>query len=192
MELQFSGLLPWCNGGLQPFRESKSIGPSHPPKRLCSTKRYTGEGPRCCNPAPFSRCVARSVRPRGETMGSRPSPPCRYYCCRCCMATLPAVTYSLWRAYGSVRQPAVKPTPDSRCASLTSSWRALEAQCRPVLRAKAGGLAIAHVWSMARDAPCPIPLFYRAPLASRWSSDLGAAFPWHDCWGCSTPARDGS
>ena len=65
-----------------------------------------------------------------------------------------------------MRQPAVKPTPDSRCASLTSSWRALEAQCRPVLRAKAGGLAIAHVWSMARDAPCPIPLFYRAPSAA--------------------------
>ena len=31
-------------------------------------------------------------------------------------------------------------------------------ECRPVLRTKAGGLAIARVWSMARNAPCPIPL----------------------------------
>jgi hypothetical protein len=44
-------------------------------------------------------------------------------------------------------------------------------------------------WSMARAAPCPIPLPSRRRSVSRRSNGRGAALPWRDCWDCSMRAR---
>jgi hypothetical protein len=66
-------------------------------------------GPRGCHPPPCSRWVARSGRPRGATVCSRQSPPCRYVCGSCCTATPPVVICPMCRAYGSVRRPTVMP-----------------------------------------------------------------------------------
>ena len=60
------------------------------------------------------------------------------------------------RAYGSARQPTVKPAPNSRGASSRSSSSASERRCSDPPWTKGGGMAIARFWSMARGARCPI------------------------------------
>ena len=86
------------------------------------------------------------------------------------------------------RRPTVKPAPDSRCASLTSSWSASAAPCSDPPWTKGGGMVIAPFSSMARDARCPIRLPSRTRSANRPSSGRGAAFPWRTSWGCSMRA----
>jgi hypothetical protein len=145
-------------------------------------------GPRGCNLKPSSRGVARLVRPGGVTACSRRSPPCKSSCCRCCTAIPPALLCPLCQACGSVRRPPVKLAPHARHVSSPSASNVSEAWCRPAPRAKAGGRATARLWSMARDAPCPILRPYRTPSASRRRNGLGAAFPSPGSWGCSLPA----
>jgi len=133
-------------------------------------------------------CEAAGIPP-GATVYSRPSPPSSSCSYRFCMAIPPAVICLICRAYGSARQPPVKPVPDSRYASLTSSWNASAAPCSPVSRTQATGMAIARCSWMARDAPCLIPQLYKRHVVSQRYSGPGAAFPWRACWGCFMPAR---
>ena len=109
-------------------------------------------------------------------------------CCRFSMATPPAAICPICRACGSVRQRTVKPVPNSRYASLTSSSSVSAARCSDQPRTTGGGMVIAPSSSMAQAARCPILLPSRPRSASRRSSGRGAAFPWRGCWGCFMPA----
>jgi hypothetical protein len=93
------------------------------------------------------------------------------------------------QACGAVRRPPVRLVPHSRGAAVTfcSSASAVRYSAPPWTTG--GGRAIARVWSMARDGPCPIPWPCRPPSARRRSRSRGAAFPWRAGWACSMPAR---
>src|SRR6266545_5687717 len=43
-----------------------------------------------------------------------------------------------------------------------------------------------HRTCLVDGAGCAMPdtPVLQGAFGSRWSSDLGAAFPWRDCWGC--------
>ena len=99
--------------------------------------RFTREWATLLQPEAILGCAARSGIPHGATACSRRSPPCSSSCCRFCMATPPAVICPICRACGSVRRPTVKPAPDSRCASLLSSWSASAASVQPSLGRRA-------------------------------------------------------
>src|SRR5262249_47728216 len=89
------------------------------------------------------------------------------------MATPPAAICPICRAYGSQLRPIVKPAPDSRYASLTSSWSASAARCSDPPWTKGGGMVIAPSSSMAREPLCPILLPSRTRSVNRRSSGRG-------------------
>jgi hypothetical protein len=93
------------------------------------------------------------------------------------MGTPRAVIGPMCRADGSVRQPMATRAPDSRCASLTACWSASHVWCSPVSRATAGGMAIACLWSMVRDAPCPSPPVLQATFGQSTEQRPGCGFP---------------
>jgi hypothetical protein len=91
--------------------------------------RFTGEWALLRQPKAILGVCRESGIPPGAIACSRRSPPCSSSCGRFCMVTPPAVISPICRAYGSRRRRTLKPVPDSRCASLTSSWSASAAPC---------------------------------------------------------------
>jgi hypothetical protein len=72
-------------------------------------------------------------------------------------ATFPtAAICPIYRACSARRRPTVKPVPDSRYASLTSSWSVAVAPCSTSLWRKGNGIVIVRSSSMAQAARCPI------------------------------------
>src|SRR5918996_2873277 len=73
------------------------------------------------------------------------------------MGTRPAALCPIARADGSRPRPTVTPLPDSRGASLPSSWSASAARCRQQPWTTGAGMGLAPAASRARGAPGPSP-----------------------------------
>ena len=147
------------------------------PSMTIVLQRFTGEwaGAAATQSDPH-RMRRNRVIPPGMTACSRRSPPCRDSCDRFCMATAPAVICPICRACASAQPHSVKPEPDARGTSLTSSSIESESRAALSVERKADGRP-SHVlgrWRGMLHARYPC---LTGRLRPTDGSHLDAAFP---------------